>query len=230
MHALASGGALKPERTVLVVGPDAKAVSEAAKANDPSIDIVVQEDRLGTGHAVLQAVPVLDGFGGDAVILYADTPFIASQTLAGMQAARLQGNDVVVLGFETANPGRYGRLVMEGNELRRIVEFKDASESERAITLCNSGIIMAKSELIFDLCGELSTAMRAGNTTSQISSGLPATAAEGNRRNLRRRGNSRHQYPFRPRSSRSRVPAPRKECRHWKRSNADRARNGVFLA
>ena len=161
-HALASGAALKPERTVLVVGPESGAVSEAAKACDPGIDIIEQNERLGTGHAALQAKPALDGFDGDAVILYADTPFITPRTLSDMRKARQQGGDVVVLGFEAADPGRYGRLVTEGSELLRIVEFNDASESERAITLCNSGVVMTKSELMLNLCAKLSNENASG--------------------------------------------------------------------
>jgi bifunctional UDP-N-acetylglucosamine pyrophosphorylase / glucosamine-1-phosphate N-acetyltransferase len=68
-----------------------------------------------------------------------------------MQTARENGADVVVLGFEAADPGRYGRLVVENGELARIVEFKDADEAERAITLCNSGVVAADSALLFDL-------------------------------------------------------------------------------
>ena len=67
-----------------------------------------------------------------------------------MTAARA-GHDVVVLGFEAADPGRYGRLVMEGENLKKIVEFKDASDEERQITLCNSGVICARSAVLFDL-------------------------------------------------------------------------------
>jgi bifunctional N-acetylglucosamine-1-phosphate-uridyltransferase/glucosamine-1-phosphate-acetyltransferase GlmU-like protein len=75
---------------------------------------------------VLQAAEALSGFRGDAVVLYADTPFLTPETLDRLCAARAD-HDVVVLGFEAADPGRYGRLVMEGDALTRIVEFKDAT-------------------------------------------------------------------------------------------------------
>ncbi|MCK8484807.1 bifunctional UDP-N-acetylglucosamine diphosphorylase/glucosamine-1-phosphate N-acetyltransferase GlmU [Aliiroseovarius sp. S2029] len=150
-HALASGAALLPDRAVLVVGHGAEMVEAAAKDIDPEISIAVQEEQLGTGHAVQQARAELDGFDGDAIVLYGDTPFIRPETLDAMAAARAQGADVVVLGFEAADPGRYGRLVVKGNALDRIVEYKDASDEERAITLCNSGVIAADATRLFDL-------------------------------------------------------------------------------
>ncbi|MEJ1999878.1 MAG: bifunctional UDP-N-acetylglucosamine diphosphorylase/glucosamine-1-phosphate N-acetyltransferase GlmU [Maritimibacter sp.] len=150
-HALASGQALDPERAVLVAGHGKDAVEKAALALDAEISVVEQAEQLGTAHAVAQARPALEGFSGDAVVLYGDTPFISGETLEAMQTARENGADVVVLGFEAADPGRYGRLVVENGELARIVEFKDADEAERAITLCNSGVVAADSALLFDL-------------------------------------------------------------------------------
>ena len=149
-HAMRAGQALAPDRTVVVTGHDAEAVDASARAYDPDTTCVLQEEQLGTGHAVAQARPALDGFSGDAIVLYGDTPFISEETLAAMQAAR-QTHDVVVLGFEPADPGRYGRLVTEGTSLLRIVEWKDATDEERAITLCNSGVIAADSATLFDL-------------------------------------------------------------------------------
>ena len=150
-HALASGAALLPDRAVLVVGHGAQMVEAAAKDIDPEISITVQEEQLGTGHAVQQARAALDGFTGDAIVLYGDTPFIRPETLEAMAAARTKGADVVVLGFEAADPGRYGRLIVKDGGLDRIVEFKDASDEERAVTLCNSGVVAADAKLLFDL-------------------------------------------------------------------------------
>ena len=84
------------------------------------------------------------------IVLYGDTPFISGDTLEAMQASRA-AHDVVVLGFEAADPGRYGRLVTYGDDLERIVEFKDATKHEREITLCNSGVIAADASELFDL-------------------------------------------------------------------------------
>ena len=160
-HALRAAAAMEPARRVLVVGHGAQAVAQAARAFDPEIAIVRQEEQLGTAHAVAQARAALEGFAGDALVLYGDTPFIRPETLQKMQAARGSA-DVVVLGFEAADPGRYGRLVMQGDRLAGIVEYKDATPEQRAITLCNSGVIMASSAMLFDLVGEVGNANAAG--------------------------------------------------------------------
>ena len=161
-HALASGATLEPERTVLVVGHGGAAVAAAARGIDPEIAVVEQKEQLGTAHAVAQAAPALAGAGGDSVVLYGDTPFIRAETLEAMAAARAAGHDIVVLGFEAANPGRYGRLVMEGDRLTRIVEAKDATESELAIGLCNSGVVMAATEVLMDLVANVGNDNAAG--------------------------------------------------------------------
>ena len=150
VHAMKSGAALAPERQVVVVGHGGAQVAEAARRWDDEIQIAEQTEQLGTAHAVAQARPALEGFTGDAIVLYGDTPFISPDTIEQMVQAR-SAHDVVILGFEAADPGRYGRLVMNGDKLDRIVEFKDATEAERAITLCNSGVVCAKAEVLFDL-------------------------------------------------------------------------------
>ncbi len=150
-HALRAGASMAPERRVLVVGHEAEAVARAARALEPDIAIAHQQEQLGTAHAVAQARAALADFAGDALVLYGDTPFISPETLSAMQAARAGGADLVVLGFEAADPGRYGRLVIEDGRLARIVEYKDASAAERAIRLCNSGVVLAPAPLLFDL-------------------------------------------------------------------------------
>ncbi|MEM8536430.1 MAG: bifunctional UDP-N-acetylglucosamine diphosphorylase/glucosamine-1-phosphate N-acetyltransferase GlmU [Pseudomonadota bacterium] len=150
VHALKAGAALQPARTIVVAGPGAAAVEKVAKAYDTDVQVVVQGEQLGTAHAVAQTRDALAGFQGDIVVLYGDTPFIRAETLAAMTAARLT-HDVVVLGFDAADPGRYGRLVMNGGLLARVVEYKDADADERAITLCNSGVLAADAQTLFDL-------------------------------------------------------------------------------
>ncbi|SIT80891.1 UDP-N-acetylglucosamine pyrophosphorylase /glucosamine-1-phosphate N-acetyltransferase [Yoonia rosea] len=150
VHAMKAGAALEPAQTVVVAGHGAERVTKAAKAYDPDVTVAIQSEQLGTAHAVGQARAALAGFDGDALVLYGDTPFIRPETLAAMSAARLT-HDIVVLGFEAADPGRYGRLILKDDQLDQIVEFKDASHKERAVTLCNSGVISADSALLFDL-------------------------------------------------------------------------------
>ncbi|MGV6849912.1 MAG: bifunctional UDP-N-acetylglucosamine diphosphorylase/glucosamine-1-phosphate N-acetyltransferase GlmU [Marinibacterium sp.] len=154
IHAMRAGAAVDPAHTVIVAGHGADAVSKAALAEDPDARVVLQKDQLGTGHAVAQARAALDGFAGTVIVLYGDTPFIRPETLGAMLAAR-GDHDVVILGFETPDPGRYGRLVMAGDRLEKIVEAKDATPEESAITLCNSGVMACDADLLFDLLGQL---------------------------------------------------------------------------
>ncbi len=149
-HAMRTGAALEPERTILIAGHGAEAVASAAHAVDEDARIILQDEQLGTAHAVGQARKALDGFDGDVVVLFADTPFLQPATLKRMMAARGQ-HDLVILGFHAADPARYGRLVMEGDTLERIVEFKDATESERAIGFCNSGLMACNAATLLDL-------------------------------------------------------------------------------
>ena len=149
-HAMAAGSTLEPERTVVVAGHGFDAVQKAALDRDEDAVVVEQTEQLGTAHAVAQAKEALEGFGGTAVVLYGDTPFIRPETLEDMIAATAK-HDVVVLGFEAADPGRYGRLVMNGQSLEEIVEFKDASDAQKAIALCNSGVIACNADALFSL-------------------------------------------------------------------------------
>ena len=160
-HALAAGRALDPERVIVVAGHGAAEVAGAARAFDDRVEIVTQVEQLGTGHAVAQAMPLLAQATGDVIVLYGDTPFVRSETLEQMLLARAR-HEVVVLGFEAADPGRYGRLVAQGETLDRIVEWKDATFEERAITLCNSGVICADALVLRDLVGRIGNANAAG--------------------------------------------------------------------
>lgn len=148
-HAIRSAQATDPDHIVVVAGHGAEAVRKATHDYAPDAQIVLQEEQLGTGHAVAQAKPVLGDYDGDLLVLYGDTPFINDQTLADIAAARANA-DLVVLGFNAADPGRYGRLVTNGDALQKIVEYKDASAEERAITLCNSGVMAAHAADMFD--------------------------------------------------------------------------------
>jgi bifunctional UDP-N-acetylglucosamine pyrophosphorylase/glucosamine-1-phosphate N-acetyltransferase len=160
VHAMRAGAALDPVHTVIVAGHGAEAVTKVAHDYDHEAKVVLQNDQLGTGHAVLQAADALVGFEGKVIVLYGDTPFVKPETLQAMLDAKA---DVVVLGFEPEDAGRYGRLVTDGASLERIVEFKDASPEERAITLCNSGVICCFAPLLFELLNKVSN----DNTTGE---------------------------------------------------------------
>ena len=158
-HALAAGRSLEPEDIVVVAGHGAEAVKKAVGKLDPEARIALQEEQLGTGHAVRQALPLLEGFEGRVIVLYGDTPFIGHETLAGLAA---HPSDVVVLGFEAADPGRYGRLVTGPEGLERIVEYKDADAATRAIRLVNSGVVAADAAILREFLPKIGNRNAAG--------------------------------------------------------------------
>jgi len=142
------------DKIVVVVGKDARAVSDAA--TQLGCEVAVQDPPLGTGHAVLAAKSALAGFDGHAVVLFADTPLIRPDTVERAFAALDDGAGVAVLGFEPADPGSYGRLVRGSDGVvERIVEAKDANEAELAIGLCNSGVLGASATVLFELLAEV---------------------------------------------------------------------------
>lgn len=155
-HAMQTGAALEPARTIVIAGHQADQVKAAALDYDPTAEVLIQSEQLGTGHAVNQAREALKDFDGDVVVLFGDTPFLKPETLERMIAAR-RSHDVVVLGFDIAEvQPRYGRLVMEGDRLVKIVEYKDATEEERQIRFTNSGLMACDATLLFELIDNLS--------------------------------------------------------------------------
>jgi len=160
-HAMQAGAALEPDQMVVVAGVGLAEVARAARAQDDRVVVVEQAEQLGTGHAVAQAAPALAGCRGDALVIYGDTPLIRPETLQALRAAR-GDHAIVVLGFEARDPGRYGRMLTEGALLRRIVEYKDATEAERAVTLCNSGVICADAQTLLALVARLGNANAQG--------------------------------------------------------------------
>ncbi|MCC6304008.1 MAG: bifunctional UDP-N-acetylglucosamine diphosphorylase/glucosamine-1-phosphate N-acetyltransferase GlmU [Rhodobacteraceae bacterium] len=160
-HALRAGAALEPDRVVVVTGAGAGAVAAAARAAEPGAAIVTQNERRGTADAVAAALPALAGFAGDVIVLYGDTPFLGPATLAELRAARAR-HDLVVLGFEAADPRGYGRLLGDGESLEGIVEEADATPEERAITLCNSGVICTDAARLAGLLPEIGRANARG--------------------------------------------------------------------
>lgn len=151
-HAMRSGAPLEPERVVIVAGHGADKVRASALAFNPDASIALQTEQLGTGHAADQARDQLADFDGDVIVLYGDTPFISPDTLEAMLAAKAEGHAVVVLGFQADDPARYGRLMVDAeNRLQAIVEARDATPEQLAVTFCNSGVICADRAQLFDL-------------------------------------------------------------------------------
>ena len=155
LRVLATVAELAPARVVVVVGAGMDAVASAV-APHPT---VVQAPPRGTGHAVRAALPALDGFDGDILVLYGDTPLIGSSTLRAMLDARRTPPHpaVAVLGFRPPDPGSYGRLMVGADGLLdAIVEAKDASPDQLAVDLCNSGVMCIDGARAGDLLGRLS--------------------------------------------------------------------------
>jgi bifunctional UDP-N-acetylglucosamine pyrophosphorylase/glucosamine-1-phosphate N-acetyltransferase len=149
-HVLDAVGALSPERVVVVVGPGMESVSAAVA---PAVT-VIQERQQGTADAVRAAARALEGFRGDVLVLYGDTPMVGAATLKAMVAARRAADDpaVVVLGMRPADPGAYGRLIVRPDgHLEKIVEYLDATTAEREVTLCNAGLMAFDGRRLFDL-------------------------------------------------------------------------------
>jgi len=140
-HVIRAAQSAGADRLAVVVGPGHDAIREQVQGLAADALIVEQAERLGTGHAVLQAREAFDSAEGNVIVLYADTPMVRPETLAAMAAKLDAGADMVVLGFEPADPTGYGRLLTDGPRLRAIREHRDATEAERAVRLCNSGII-----------------------------------------------------------------------------------------
>lgn len=142
-HAIDTVCQLKPASVITVVAPGMDSVKQAALRAHSKCHFAVQDKQLGTGHAVRAALKA-HKVKGNIIVLYADTPLITSQTLHHM-LAQLDGRQkpaAAVLGMRPANPAEYGRLITgKKGELEAIVEYKDASAEQRAIGLCNSGVM-----------------------------------------------------------------------------------------
>jgi bifunctional UDP-N-acetylglucosamine pyrophosphorylase/glucosamine-1-phosphate N-acetyltransferase len=150
MHLMASVDALSPAKKVVVVGSGKEQLEAALKG---SADLAVQEPQLGTGHAVQMAEEALSGFQGDVLILYGDVPFVPTATMQAM-VERLNAADapaVVVLAFEPEDPTGYGRVIIEGGRIVKMVEQKDATDAEKAVKLSNSGLMAVKAADLFGL-------------------------------------------------------------------------------
>ncbi|MGJ5067188.1 bifunctional UDP-N-acetylglucosamine diphosphorylase/glucosamine-1-phosphate N-acetyltransferase GlmU [Bradyrhizobium oligotrophicum] len=140
-HVLAAAPHGDGARVAVVVGPGHEAVEKEARRLRPDADIFVQRDRLGTAHAVLAARQAIARGADDLLVAFGDTPLITAETFARLRAALAEGAALAVLGFRAADPTGYGRLLLDGSKLVAIREQADASEAERAITLCNAGVM-----------------------------------------------------------------------------------------
>ena len=142
MHLLGGLAGLAPAATVVVVG-DKREQVEAALAGTGAV-VAVQEPQLGTAHAALQAKDALAGFDGIVLVCFGDCPMLTAATVLRLCGALDEGAAVAVLGFRPTDAAAYGRIIADADgTVRKMVEYKDASDAERAVDLCNSGVIVA---------------------------------------------------------------------------------------
>jgi bifunctional UDP-N-acetylglucosamine pyrophosphorylase/glucosamine-1-phosphate N-acetyltransferase len=150
-HVLAALTRAGASRAAVVIGPDRDDVAKEVQKSFPEARIFVQRDRLGTAHAVLSAREALEQSADDVIIAFGDTPLILPETFAKLRAPLAEGVAVVAMGFEAKDPTGYGRFITSGDQLLAIREHKDASEVERAITLCNGGLMAIRGDLALTL-------------------------------------------------------------------------------
>jgi bifunctional UDP-N-acetylglucosamine pyrophosphorylase/glucosamine-1-phosphate N-acetyltransferase len=162
-HLLASVAELGVERAVVVVGAGREQVEPLVAAHGGSV--AVQDPQHGTAHAVQQAEAALAGFEGDVLILYGDTPLVTTATMRRM-VERLRGEDApaaAVIAFRPADPLRYGRVIARADgTIEKMVEWKDASDAERAVDLCNSGMMAVRSADLWPLLARVENDNAAG--------------------------------------------------------------------
>jgi bifunctional UDP-N-acetylglucosamine pyrophosphorylase / glucosamine-1-phosphate N-acetyltransferase len=157
-HAIAAASDLAPERLVVVVGHAREEVSAAAVAAAPRADIVVQEQQLGTGHAVRMVIESIGALAGIVIVTYGDMPLLRAQTLRELAARHVAaGNAVTVLTARGDFPG-FGRIVRDADgAFLRIVEERDATEAERGIDEFNSGCYAFDGALLADAIKRVTT-------------------------------------------------------------------------
>ncbi|MGB1539668.1 MAG: bifunctional UDP-N-acetylglucosamine diphosphorylase/glucosamine-1-phosphate N-acetyltransferase GlmU [Rickettsiales bacterium] len=160
-HVLSTLEAIRPDRTGVVIAPGMDEVRMAARETCRECLFAVQDSEkigAGTGAAVKAARDMLEGFAGDVLVLFGDTPLITADTLQRMLDALETDSEpvIAVLGMRPQDPAEYGRLVLNSrHELEEIVEFKDASPVQKEINLCNSGVMAIKGGELLPLLDKL---------------------------------------------------------------------------
>ncbi len=162
-HVLESVGGLCPDRMIVVAGEQWREIGSALGEFAPEAEIALQPKQLGTADAVMAARKALSGFEGRVVVLYGDTPLVRDSTVNSLICALDGDADVAILGFRSEDPSGYGRLITSSDgELERIVEHKDATDTEKHVDFCNSGIVCAEAATLFSLLENVGSDNAAG--------------------------------------------------------------------
>lgn len=155
---------LHPRNITIVVSEEMKNFEDkiAKEHSDIKISFAIQRERKGTAHAVSTGLEFVQDLGEKLLILYGDTPLTSHVTLKKM-VEKLHDFSLCILGFEDEEPNAYGRLVVDAEgHLKKIVEFKDATEEEKRIALCNSGVVAVDGKKIKDLLSQVKNENAAG--------------------------------------------------------------------
>jgi bifunctional UDP-N-acetylglucosamine pyrophosphorylase/glucosamine-1-phosphate N-acetyltransferase len=142
----------------VVVGPDHQAVADEARRMRSDASIHIQTQQLGTAHAVMAARTAIAQGYDDLLVAFGDTPLISAATFERLRAPLAAGAGLAVLGFRAADPTGYGRLVVEDGQLVAIREQADASEQEKAITLCNAGVMAFDGRIALNVLEQIGNA------------------------------------------------------------------------
>ncbi len=162
-HVMAAAKAAGAERLAVVIGPGMDDVRAEVGRNLEGSDVFVQTSQLGTADALLAARPALERHQGDVIVLFGDTPLITAQTIMRTADALAGGASVAVVGFEAGDPTGYGRILRDATGcVAAIREEKEASEGERQIRLCNSGVMGFRSEHLLGILTAIGNANAKG--------------------------------------------------------------------
>jgi bifunctional UDP-N-acetylglucosamine pyrophosphorylase/glucosamine-1-phosphate N-acetyltransferase len=161
-HVMAAVAKAGMTDAALVVGRDAERVAKAGAIDGIAVKSFLQTERLGTGHAVLAAREAIAQGYDDILVAYGDVPLITATPFEAAREKLAEGADIVVIGFHTANPTGYGRLLVKDGELVAIREEKDATDEERKVTWCNSGLMAINGEKVLSLLDRIGNANAKG--------------------------------------------------------------------
>ena len=188
---LRTAAAVNPQTTTVVMGHGADALKASLAKRKSALQFVLQDQQLGTGHALLQTRPVLEGKSGTLVLLSGDVPLLTPDTLGALLETHAEaGAAATVITANVPRPYGYGRIVRTSGRLTKIVEERDASDAQRKITEINSGIYAFALEPLFKALAGLGTANNQGEYLSSGSHRHLSQATQA-RRHLHRRADGR---------------------------------------
>jgi bifunctional UDP-N-acetylglucosamine pyrophosphorylase / glucosamine-1-phosphate N-acetyltransferase len=156
-HVLSAVQEIRPQKSVVVVGHQRRDVMQSL--SEFAVEFAIQEEQLGTGHAVLCAEPAIKGQEGVVMILCGDTPLIKSKTLQDMYQHHVDhSSTLTVMTTILENPTNYGRIIgHQSGKVLAIVEEKDASEEQKKLKEINAGIYCVNSSFLFDTLRKVGT-------------------------------------------------------------------------